>query len=84
MQKLGKQADDFVTSHCTANLRVLDAFVGIANMSYQRTFVRALRRILTHAFSSEPGVENELVLDSEILKYRWTSEYTGLWSKEAD
>ncbi|KFZ20702.1 hypothetical protein V502_03051 [Pseudogymnoascus sp. VKM F-4520 (FW-2644)] len=84
VQKLGKRADEYITSHCTANLHVLDAFVEIANMSYQRTFVRALRRILSHALSREPGAEDEHVLDSEILKYRWTSEYTGLWSDHVD
>jgi xylanolytic transcriptional activator XlnR len=77
-------SDQLILDHCTINLQILDIFVENSNMSYQRDFAKILRRTLSRSFvdlssgvASGADVEP---LDPELLQYRWTPGYSGLWT----
>jgi hypothetical protein len=91
-QKLGNSADDYIFDNVRTHLHALEAFVRTVNIGYQRTFARVLRRTLAkysrengHAEGSRSasvsGLEDPWVdeFDPEMLKYRWTAGYSGLW-----
>jgi hypothetical protein len=81
-QKLGRQSDDLILGNCCINLQVLDTFVATTNMDYQQTFAKALRRALSHNMGLSSSAEHPQTvpdLDPEILAYRWTPGYRGLW-----
>ncbi|CZR63737.1 uncharacterized protein PAC_13634 [Phialocephala subalpina] len=79
-QKLGQAADNLILENCTINLRVLDTFVQVVNVEYQRTFARVLRQTLSKRFDENAG-ENE-DLDPALLQYRWVAGYNGLWNED--
>lgn len=80
-KKLGSGADKLILKNCSVNLKVLDAFVNVANITYQRTFVGVLRRTL-EAMLSGNAKEGSEVVDDSLMKYRWIEGYHGLWSKD--
>lgn len=92
-QKLGQQSDSLILRNCAINLQVLDKFVLATNMDYQRTFAELLRKALSHNMErssqdqghtyhdrTSPLEEVESHLDPEMLRYRWTPGFTGLWA----
>ena len=87
-RKFGSISDQLILDHCAINLQILDIFVQNSNMSYQRDFAKILRRTLSksvvdrssgvaHASASGGDVEP---FDPELLQYRWTAGYSGLWT----
>lgn len=88
-KKLRRSADEHILNCCQTNLRGLDAFVATVNISYQKTFARVLRETLSkclrpgeHGNNDAPEPASEDVLDPELLKYRWTAGYNGLWTED--
>lgn len=86
-KKFKNSADKHIVTCCQINLRALDAFADIVNISYQRTFAKAIRETIARCLDTAPGpelpdqnsVEDENIFDPELLKYRWTVGYSGLW-----
>lgn len=88
-KKLKHLADDYIMRCCETNLCVLDAFVGTVGISYQKTFARVLRETLSKRMSAENGSAaggsgsgQDETFDLEVLKYRWTAGYRGLWFED--
>lgn len=81
--KLGSDADKMILKNCSINLQVLDAFVKLADIAYQKTFVGFLRRTLERIVSRDGDwADGGLVIDEELMQYRWIGGYHGLWSKD--
>lgn len=83
-RKFGSMSDQLILDHCAINLQILDIFVESSNMSYQRDFAKILRRTLSRSFADlssgvASGADVE-PLDPELLQYRWTPGYSGLWT----
>lgn len=88
-KKLKHLADDYIMRCCETNLRLLDAFVDTVSISYQKTFARVLRETLSQRMSAEddssaagPASGQGETFDLEVLKYRWTAGYKGLWFED--
>ncbi|PYH42273.1 fungal specific transcription factor domain-containing protein [Aspergillus saccharolyticus JOP 1030-1] len=92
-QKLGQKSDKLILRNCAINLQVLDQFVLATNMDYQRTFAKLLRKALSYNMKqhspdqaqdghgdTSPLEELQSNLDPEMLRYRWTPGFTGLWA----
>lgn len=87
-RKFGPRSDELILDDCAINLQVLDIFAQNSNMSYQRDFARILRRTLSKSVVSASGGEahssafegSAEPLDPELLQYRWTAGYSGLWT----
>ena len=91
-QKLGTAADELIINNCSTNLQVLDAFVSVVNIDYQRTFARILRETIERKLKRMPlggrldgvitaeqmTVEEEDQLDPFLLQIRWVSGGRGL------
>jgi hypothetical protein len=82
-------ADEYILNCCQTNLRSLDAFASTVNISYQKTFARALRETISRCLTlKEDGtaelsdVSGDDMFDPELLKYRWTAGYNGLWIED--
>jgi hypothetical protein len=70
--KLGSDADKMILKNCSINLQVLDAFVKVADIAYQRTFVGFLRRTLERIVSGDGDwADGGVVIDEELMQYRW-------------
>lgn len=88
-KKLKHLADDYIMQCCETNLCVLDAFVGTVSISYQKTFARVLRETISKRIGAEDGSFADGsgpgqgdTFDLEVLKYRWTAGYKGLWCED--
>lgn len=91
-QKLGTAADELILSNCNTNLQVLDAFVSVVNIDYQRTFAKILRQTIERKLKRTPlggrldgvltaeqiSVEEEDQLDPFLLQIRWVTGGKGL------
>jgi xylanolytic transcriptional activator XlnR len=84
-----KDPDQYILSCCTTNLRALDAFVATVNISYQKTFARMLRETLSRRMNPQQDLvtdgsssEQDDNLSPELLKYRWTPGFNGLWCED--
>jgi xylanolytic transcriptional activator XlnR len=86
-RKFGSMSDQVILDHCEINLQVLDIFVQNSNMTYQRDFAKILRRTLSKSVVGRSSGEahssasdDTETLDRELLQYRWTAGYSGLWT----
>ena len=88
-KKLDNNANNDILEYCRTNLRMLDAFVHIVNIPYQRIFAGIIRQMLRQKafrpFDIGPGASNEdfnimssAHLDQEVLKFRWIAGFRGL------
>ncbi|KAK0387014.1 hypothetical protein NLU13_5328 [Sarocladium strictum] len=91
-QKLGNHADNVVLGTCVVNLKVLELFVGLTNMDYQKGFAQLLRQTIARAMPDQnfetdggsPWSDNEASyqnhVDFELSRYRWVPGFRGLWT----
>lgn len=89
-QKLGNAADDLILKNCSVNLQVLDAFVLVVNIAYQRMFARILRETIERKLKQPrndvgPGgvdslfnPQGEDALDPFFYNIRWIAGSNGL------
>jgi hypothetical protein len=93
-QKLGNQADGIVLGTCIVNLKVLDLFVAVTNMDYQKGFAQLLRQTIARANPEQgpdteggsPWSDNDASyhdhIELELSRYRWAPGFRGLWTVE--
>jgi hypothetical protein len=79
--KLGIGADKLILKNYSINLQVLDAFVKVAGIAYQRIFAGVLRTTLERIVNWDTR-DGGVAIDEALMQYRWIGGYHGLWSKD--
>ena len=93
-QKLGNHADSVVLGTCLVNLKVLELFVGVTNMDYQKGFAQLLRQTIARAIPeqgldtdgggsppwSDTDASYQYHVELELSRYRWVPGFRGLWT----